>query len=81
MAVVRPEERPAAASVTAVPKIFAWAGGAAISGWLLTLSAFGWPLLIGGAVKGTYDIILLICFRRTRPPEEIERTPVRIGRL
>ncbi len=80
MAVVRPEERPAAASVTEVPKIFAWAGGAAISGYLLALSTFGWPLLIGGAIKGAYDIILLICFRKTRPPEEIGRKPVRIAR-
>jgi len=32
MAVVAPEERPAAASVTAVPKTFAWAAGSLISG-------------------------------------------------
>jgi hypothetical protein len=25
-----------------------------ISGYLLTLSTFGWPLLIGGVVKGVY---------------------------
>ena len=56
MAVVRPEERPAAASVTAVPKTFAWAAGSLISGYLLTLSSFGWPLLIGGVIKGTYDV-------------------------
>ena len=52
MAVVAPEERPAAASITAVPKTFAWAAGSMISGYLLTLSTFGWPLLIGGLVKG-----------------------------
>jgi predicted MFS family arabinose efflux permease len=71
MAVVRPEERPAAASVTAVPKTFAWAAGSMISGYLLTVSAFGWPLLIGGAVKAVYDILLLIRFRSVRPPEEM----------
>jgi predicted MFS family arabinose efflux permease len=71
MAVVTPEERPAAASVTAVPKTFAWAAGSMISGYLLTVSAFGWPLLIGGAVKAAYDILLLIRFQRVRPPEEI----------
>src|SRR5206468_6342281 len=47
MAVVTPEERPAAASITQVPKTFAWAAGSLISGYLLTLSSFGWPLLIG----------------------------------
>ena len=70
MAVVTPEERPAAASITAVPKTFAWAAGSMISGYLLTLSTFGWPLLIAGIVKGTYDILLLIKFQKVRPPEE-----------
>jgi predicted MFS family arabinose efflux permease len=70
MAVVAPEERPAAASVTAVPKTFAWAAGSMISGYLLTLSTFGWPLVVGGLVKGAYDILLLINFRKVRPPEE-----------
>jgi len=68
--VVAPEERPAAASVTAVPKTFAWAAGSMISGYLLTLSTFGWPLVVGGLVKGVYDILLLINFRKVRPPEE-----------
>ena len=70
MAVVTPSERPAAASITAVPKTFAWAAGSMISGYLLTLSSFGWPLLIGGVVKGVYDILLLIKFQKVRPPEE-----------
>jgi predicted MFS family arabinose efflux permease len=70
MAVVSPEERPAAASVTAVPKTFAWAAGSLISGYLLSLSTFGWPLLIGGLVKGAYDILLLLKFQKVRPPEE-----------
>jgi hypothetical protein len=43
-----------------------------ISGYLLTLSPFGWPLLIGGTIKGTYDVLLLIRFQKARPPEEIE---------
>ena len=70
MAVVTPPEHPAAASITAVPKTFAWAAGSMISGYLLTLSSFGWPLLIGGVVKGVYDILLLIKFQKVRPPEE-----------
>jgi predicted MFS family arabinose efflux permease len=70
MAVVTPAERPAAASVTSVPKTFAWAAGSMISGYLMTLSTFGWPLLIGGTVKAVYDILLLIRFQKVRPPEE-----------
>ena len=71
MAVVTPEERPAAASLTAVPKTFAWAAGSMISGYLLTLSSFGWPLVVGGVVKAVYDVLLLVKFRKIRPPEEI----------
>jgi hypothetical protein len=70
MAVVTPVEWPAAASITAVPKTFAWAAGSMISGYLLTLSSFGWPLAIGGVIKGVYDILLLIKFQKVRPPEE-----------
>src|SRR5207302_10924262 len=69
MAVVTPPERPAAASITAVPKTFAWAAGSMISGYLLTLSSFGWPLVIGGVTKGGYDLLLLIKFQTVRPPE------------
>jgi predicted MFS family arabinose efflux permease len=72
MAVVAPEERPAAASITSVPKTFAWAAGSMISGYLLTVSTFGWPLLVGGAVKAAYDILLLIRFQKVRPPEEMQ---------
>jgi predicted MFS family arabinose efflux permease len=71
MAVVTPAERPAAASITNVPKTFAWAAGSMISGYLLTLSTFGWPLLIAGMIKGAYDILLLIKFQKVRPPEEV----------
>jgi MFS family permease len=70
MAVVSPAERPAAASLTAVPKTFAWAAGSMVSGYLLSLSTFGWPLVIGGIIKSVYDILLLLRFRRVRPPEE-----------
>ena len=68
---VAPEERPAAASVTAVPKDLRQGGRAMISGYLLTLSSFGWPLLIGGVIKGVFDILLLVEFQTVRPPEEI----------
>jgi MFS family permease len=70
MAVVQPGERPAAASVTAVPRSLASAAAPLLSGWLLGLSAFGWPLVVAGALKGAYDLILLRLFARVRPPEE-----------
>lgn len=70
MAVVTPEERPAAASITAVPRSLAAAIGPSIGGFLLTLSPFGWPFLAGGALKAVYDLTLLGMFRNVRPPEE-----------
>lgn len=70
MAVVSPEERPAAASVTAVPRSLAAAGSPLLAGYLFSLSAFGWPLLIGGALKLSYNGLLLGMFRKVRPPEE-----------
>ncbi len=70
MAVVRPEERPAAAALTATSRSLASAFGPLLAGWMMTLSAFAWPLLIGGALKVAYDILLLRQFRHVRPPEE-----------
>ncbi len=70
MAIVTPEERPAAASLTAVPRSLAAALGPLPAGYLLGLSTFGWPLVIGGVLKGIYDLLLLVMFRAVRPPEE-----------
>jgi hypothetical protein len=30
----------------------------------------GWPLVIDGSLKATYDLILLRMFRKVRPPKE-----------
>lgn len=70
MAVVSPSERPAAAGVTAVPRSLAAALSPALAGYLLTLSSFGWPLVICGALKIAYDLTLLGMFRKVKPPEE-----------
>jgi predicted MFS family arabinose efflux permease len=70
MAIVAPEERPAAASVTSVPRSLASAAGPFLAGNLLAASAFGWPLVAAGALKIVYDLLLLAMFRRVRPPEE-----------
>ncbi len=70
MAIVTPEERPAAASITAVPRSLASAGSPFIAGYLLSVSTFGWPLLLAGGAKIVYDLLLLATFRRLPPPEE-----------
>jgi len=71
MAVVTPPERAAAASVTAVPRGLASAISPSIAGALFSNSLFGWPFVICGALKITYDLLLLYSFRHERPPEEL----------
>jgi MFS family permease len=70
MAIVLPEERPAAASITSVPRSLASAASPFLAGWMLGLSPFGWPLVAAGALKIAYDLALLASFRAIRPPEE-----------
>jgi len=70
MAVVTPPERPAAASVTAVPRSLASAVSPAIAGVLLTTALPGLPLILCGTLKIAYDLALLVSFRHLKPPEE-----------
>jgi predicted MFS family arabinose efflux permease len=70
MAVVDPDERAAAASVTGVARSVSSAGSPVLAGALLGATAFGWPLVIAGALKSAYDLLLLARFRSLRPEEE-----------
>jgi len=70
MAVVTAPERPAAASITAAPRNIAGAASPVLAGYLLGLSSFGWPLVIGGGFNSLYDLLLLFMFRKLLPPEE-----------
>ena len=72
MAVVPPEERAAAASVTNVPRSLAAALAPLLAGAMLGRSSFGWPLVCGGVLKAIYDVLLLLQFRAVAPPEETE---------
>ena len=71
MAVVTPDERPAAASLTNVPRSLAATLPPIAAGWMLSQSSFGWPLIVGGVIKAIYDLLLLVQFRNLRPPEEV----------
>jgi len=70
MAVVTEAERPAAASVTAVPRSLASAASPALAGALFASGHLMWPLLLCGGLKILYDLLLLAAFRNVRPPEE-----------
>ena len=70
MAVVTPPERPAAASVTSVPRSLAAAASPAIAGALYAAGLAAWPFVICGILKIFYDLALLWTFRHVKPPEE-----------
>lgn len=68
-AVVAPEERPMAASITNMVRQGAWALGTPLAGQaMLALAAA--PLFIGGGLKIAYDLSLWFAFRNLKPPEE-----------
>jgi MFS family permease len=77
MAVVPADERAAASSVTNVPRSLASATTPLLAGVLLTHTTFGWPLVIAGATKITYDLMLLTLYHDV--PEEVgaSRSPRR----
>ena len=70
MAVVTAAERPAAASVTAVPRSLASAASPVLAGALFAAGYQIWPLLLCGGLKILYDLLLLAAFRHIKPPEE-----------
>lgn len=63
MAVVLPEERAAAASVTNVPRSLAAAVTPVLAGWLLAKGSLAAPLVLAGSAKAAYDLLLLWRFR------------------
>jgi MFS family permease len=71
MAVVPPEERVAAASITNVPRSLASAAAPIPAGMMLDVTSFGWPLICAGALKIAYDLLLLRQFRALRPDDEM----------
>jgi hypothetical protein len=67
---VTPEERAAAASVTAVPRSLASSLSPALAGALFASAFPGLPLLLCGGLKVVYDLALLYTCRNVKPPEE-----------
>ena len=71
MAVVKPTERTFASGVTNVTRNVAWAIGPSCAGVIMQHVALAGPLVIGGALKIGYDLLLYRAFRHVRPPEEV----------
>jgi hypothetical protein len=76
MALVAPNERTAAASVTSVARSGGAATSPALAGALLqgSLFIFGAPLLIAGGLKAIYDLSLWTLFRRVGLPPDTSAT-------
>jgi MFS family permease len=64
MSVVTPEERPAAASFTAVPRSLAAALSPTLTGAMFAAGAMAAPLVACGVLKVAYDLALFAAFRR-----------------
>lgn len=71
MAIVRPEERSAAAGITGVARTSGAAMAPVFAGMLFARSTLiNLPFLIAGTLKITYDLLLYRAFVHIRPPEE-----------
>jgi len=71
MAVVKPEEATVASGVTSLVRLASWAVGPSLAGFFMQSASLMTPLVVGAAMKITYDLLLWRAFRRVRPPEEI----------
>jgi MFS family permease len=73
MAIVLPEERPAAASITSVPRSLASAVSPFVAGYMLAASSFGGFMIAAGVIKIVYDLMLLAAFRNIRRRKRLLR--------
>lgn len=70
MAVVAPDERAAAAGLTNIARTTGSALGPLLTGQLFAAGLLSTPLLLAGALKIIYDLLLYQQFRAHVPPEE-----------
>jgi MFS family permease len=71
MAVVTPDERSAAAGITAIARSVGASVSPALTGLLFTIPVlFNSPFFLAGGLKILYDILLFREFRAVKPPEE-----------
>ena len=70
MALVEPDERPAAAGLAVSVRGLAQAVAPALTGWALAGAATGLPFLLAGGLKIVYDLALFARFRRVVLPSQ-----------
>ena len=76
--VVLPNERTAVMGFVNVVKTFSQSGGPIITGWLSGMGKMWIALIIGGAFKGCYDLLMLKMFVSYRSREERAEEPDRL---
>jgi MFS family permease len=72
VAIVSPEERVAAASLTNISRNLSQAVSPSFAGYALRFFSLSSPFIIGGGMKIVYDIMLYANFRALKSPEELE---------
>ena len=72
MAIVGPEERVAFASMHMVGRSVLSTASPIIATTLWTAVSASAPFIVSSVVKLTYDVALIVMFRKVRPPEEAE---------
>ena len=70
MALVAPEERPAAAGLTGSARALAQAFAPVVSGATMAVAATGAPFFLSGGLKIVYDLALFLRFRSVALPDE-----------
>ena len=70
MAIVKPEERSRVQGLINLPRSFTLAVGPSIAGYIMQFVGLSLPFLLAGAIKGLYDVLLWVTFRKVKPPEE-----------
>ena len=70
MAVVTPEERPAAAGLTTVARGVSQSVSPALAGLAAQFASATFPFLLCGGLKIIYDVAVYFTFRSIKPPEE-----------
>ena len=75
-AVVQPHERTYASGVTNLTRTLCWAGASSIAGVVMQNLVFSAPLMLGGGLKITYDLLLYRSFRKLKAPEEARVQPI-----
>lgn len=70
-AVTEPADRTYALGITGLVRNVGWTLGPTLAGTAMATLGLGAPLMIGAALKGTYDVALYRLFRHVPAPEEI----------